>query len=88
MELEFHSFGLVDYCQYLLSSQKNFTITNLANHLQTVNHDLINSFLRNVEVTPELLWLNGQNSLQLSNFCYVLSVSPERYFEWHKKDLD
>jgi hypothetical protein len=68
MKQESHSFGLVDYCQYLLSSQKNFTITNLVNHLQTVSHDLINSFLRNVELT----WLNVQNSLQLSKNAYII----------------
>ena len=57
MAQESGSFGLVDYCQYWLSSQKSFTMTNLANHLQTVSHDRINSFLRKGEATPELLWL-------------------------------
>ena len=35
-------FDYIQYCQYLISSQKNHTITNLANHLQKVSHDLIN----------------------------------------------
>ncbi|MBD0302338.1 MAG: transposase, partial [Tolypothrix sp. T3-bin4] len=29
----------LDYCQYLLSSQKNYTLTNLADHLNFFSHD-------------------------------------------------
>jgi hypothetical protein len=34
-------FTKINYCQYLLSSQTNYTITNLAEHLQDVSHDRI-----------------------------------------------
>lgn len=52
------SFNYVDYCQYLLSSQSNYTLTNLAEHLQTFSHDTINRYLRNEHLTPSLLWQN------------------------------
>jgi hypothetical protein len=36
------SFTKLDYCQYLLSSQTNYTLTNMAEHLQSRSHDTIN----------------------------------------------
>ena len=39
-------FTTLDYCQYLLSSQINYTVTNLADHLKRCSHDTINLFLK------------------------------------------
>ncbi len=39
-------------------SQANYTLTNLAKHLQTFSHDTINRYLRNEQLTPSLLWQN------------------------------
>ena len=50
------TFSKLDYCQYLLSSQTNFTLTHLAEHLQTFSHDTINRYLREEKLTPRLLW--------------------------------
>ena len=52
------SFNYMDYCQYLLSSQTNYTLTNFAEHLQTFSGDTINRYLRNEHLTPSLLWQN------------------------------
>jgi hypothetical protein len=52
------SFNYDDYCQYLLSSQTNYTLTHLAEHLQKFSHDTINSYLRNEQLNPSLLWQN------------------------------
>ena len=52
------SFNHEDYCQYLLSSQTNYTLTNLAEHLQTFSHDTINRYLRKEQLTSDLLWQN------------------------------
>lgn len=52
------SFSKWDYCQYLLSSPVNYTITNLAEHLEGVSHDRINRYLRGEKLTPSLLWEN------------------------------
>ena len=38
-------FTKLDYSQYLLSSQINYTMTNLADHLKNISHDKINYYL-------------------------------------------
>ncbi len=45
-------FSKLDYCQYLLSSQINYTITNLADHLKQISHDKINRYLKREKLTP------------------------------------
>jgi len=52
------TFTKLDYCQYLLSSQKNFTLTHLAEHLQHFSHDTINRYMGGEKLTPRLLWEN------------------------------
>jgi hypothetical protein len=59
------SFTKLDYCQYLLSSQTNYTLTNLAEHLQFFSHDTINRYLRGERLTPRLLWDNVKSLIQL-----------------------
>jgi hypothetical protein len=59
------SFTKLDYCQYLLSSQTNYTLTNLAKHLQIFSHDTINRYLRGEKLTPRLLWDNVKHLIQL-----------------------
>ncbi len=54
----------LDYCQYLLSSQTNYTLTNLAEHLQVFSHDTINRYLRQDKLTPRLLWDNVEHLIQ------------------------
>jgi hypothetical protein len=58
------SFNYEDYCQYLLSSQTNYTLTHLAEHLQKFSHDTINRYLRNEQLTPSLLWQNIKLALK------------------------
>ncbi len=47
-------FTELNYCQYLLSSQINYTLTNLADHLEATSHDQINRYLRREKLTPRL----------------------------------
>jgi hypothetical protein len=49
-------FTKLDYCQYLLSSPVNYTLTNLADHLEQWSHDTINRYLSGETLTPRLLW--------------------------------
>lgn len=46
----------LDYCQYLLSTQTNYTITNFANHTEKIGHDSINRYLSREKLTPRLVW--------------------------------
>ena len=45
----------LDYCQYLLSSQINYTLTNFAGHSQQFSHDQLNRFLRDDKFKPRLI---------------------------------
>ena len=57
------TFNHLDYCQYLLSSPKNYTLTNLADHQVKVSHDTINKFLRKKEINSEIIWHNVKDSI-------------------------
>lgn len=48
----------LDYCQYLLVSQINYTLTNFADHCESFSHDEINRYLRAEKLTPRLSWDN------------------------------
>jgi hypothetical protein len=50
------SFTKLDYCQYLLSSHINYTLTNMADHLKSFSHDTINRYLKGEKLTPRLLF--------------------------------
>jgi hypothetical protein len=51
-------FTKLNYCQYLLSNSINYMLTHLADHVETISHDLINRYLRKEKLTPKLLWEN------------------------------
>lgn len=53
----------LDYCQFLLSSQINYTLTYFADHARSWSHDTINRYLRGDHVTPSDLWKNVQTDL-------------------------
>jgi hypothetical protein len=46
------SFTKLDYRQYLLSSQVNYTLTNLVEHLESFSHDTINRYLKGQKLPP------------------------------------
>jgi hypothetical protein len=48
----------LDYCQYLLVSQINYTLTNFADHTEKFSHDAVNRYLRGERITPRLMWDN------------------------------
>lgn len=48
----------LDYCQYLLSSQINYTLTHLADHTAAFSHDMLNRYLAKDKITPRLVWEN------------------------------
>lgn len=76
------SFTKLDYCQYLLSSPINYTVTNLADHLDGISHDRVNRYLRGEKLMPRLLWDNVKILLQSSKNAYVLfddTVLDKRY---------
>ena len=53
------NFNFVDYCQYLLKSHTNFTITLLRTlQIENISHDTINRYLRTESLNSEDLWRN------------------------------
>jgi hypothetical protein len=66
------SFTKLDYCQYLLSSQVNYTLTNLAEHLKSFSHDTINRYLKGEKLSPRLLFEQVQPLLELDPEAYLI----------------
>jgi len=58
------SFSKLDYCQFLLSSQVNYTLTHLSQHLPQFSHDTINRYLSGVTLRPRHLWEQVQPLLE------------------------
>ncbi len=48
----------LDYCQYLLSSPINYTLTHFADHSERFSHDMINRYLAGDRIPPRLVWEN------------------------------
>ncbi len=62
----------LDYCQYLLVSQINYTLTNFGDHSERFCHDTVNRYLREERITPRLVWENISNQLLISEHGYVV----------------
>ena len=46
----------LDYCQYLLSTPINYTLTHFADHCHRSSHDQINRYLAGDRLSPSLVW--------------------------------
>jgi hypothetical protein len=62
----------LDYCQYLLVSQINYTLTNFADHCEQFSHDAINRYLGGERITPRLVWENVRGQVVPTPRGYVL----------------
>lgn len=62
----------LDYCQYLLVTQINYTLTNFAAHTEHFSHDAINRYLRGERITPRLVWDNVRGHLAPTPKGYVV----------------
>jgi len=72
----------LDYCQYLVSSQINYTLTNFAEHSFKFSHDQLNRFLRDDKLTPRLVWEQTRGQIIISPNGYLLfddSVADKNY---------
>src|SRR5215216_6095542 len=72
----------LDYCQYLLSSQINYTLTNFADHSQPYSHDRLNRYLGGDKLTPRLLWEQVKDTITTSPDGYLLfddTVADKNY---------
>lgn len=62
----------LDYCQFLIGSQINYTQTYLADHSEHYSHDSVNRFLRLDKLTARTLWENVRKDVVISEQGYVL----------------
>lgn len=72
----------LDYCQYLLSSQINYTLTNFADHSQKFSHDQLNRHLRDDRLTPRLVWEQAKEHIVRSPNGYLIfddTVADKNY---------
>lgn len=72
----------LDYCQYLLSSQTNYTLTNYADHVETVSHDMVNRYLREERLTARFVWEQVREEVERTEEGYIVfddSVIDKNY---------
>ncbi len=62
----------LDYCQYLLVSQINYTLTNYAEHTKQFSHDMANRYLAEDEIRPRLVWENVQEQVIRSPYGFLV----------------
>jgi hypothetical protein len=62
----------LDYCQYLLSSQINYTLTNFADHREQFSHDAVNRYLAGDRIPPRLVWENVQTHVVQTDDGYLV----------------
>ena len=62
----------MDYCQYLLSSQINYTLTNMAEHLKSFSHDTINRYLKGEKLSPRLLFEQVEPLIERDPDAYLI----------------
>ena len=65
-------FTRLDYCQFLISSQINYSLTYFAEHAKKWSHDTINRYLKGEKITPRLVWEKGQGHIEPSEDGYVI----------------
>ena len=62
----------IDYCQYLLSSQINYTLTYFAEHSEEFSHDAVNRYLAGDQIRPRLVWENVKGQVVQTPEGYVI----------------
>lgn len=61
----------LDYCQFLLVSQRNYTLTYFADHSQGFSHDAVKRYLEEEKITARLLWENVKGQVVSSPSGYL-----------------
>lgn len=60
------------YCQYLLVSQINYTLTNYAEHTEKFSHDMANRYLAGDEIRPRLVWENLKSEVRRTPYGFLV----------------
>jgi len=62
----------LDYCQYLLVSQINYTLTNYAEHTKKFSHDMANRYLAGDKIRPRMVWENVQSQVIQTPYGFIV----------------
>lgn len=62
----------LDYCQFLLSSQINYTLTHFADHSEQFSHDAITRYMAGDHLPPRLVWENVRRQIVTSPNGFVI----------------
>src|SRR6266849_5536676 len=62
----------LDYCQFLLVSQKNYTLTYFADHGPGFSHDAVKRYLEEDKLTPRMVWENVRGQVVRTTGGYVV----------------
>ncbi len=72
----------LDYSQYLLVSQVNYTLTNFADHAEGLSHDAINRYLSGEKLSPRLVWEHVESDIVASESGHIVfddTVADKNY---------
>ncbi len=61
----------LDYCQFLLVSQTNYTLTYFAEHSQGFSHDAVKRYLEQDKLTARMVWENVRGQVVCSEDGYL-----------------
>ena len=70
----------VDYCQYLLSTPLNYTLTHFADHSESFSHDQINRYLAKDRLTPRQVWEHVAPDVIQTCEGYVIESLKKTYY--------
>ena len=62
----------LEYAQFLLASQVNYTLTYFADHSEDYTHDQINRYLSKEQLNPSLLWDNVKSEILQDPDAYLV----------------
>lgn len=77
-----------DYCQFLISTQINYTQTYFADHHQRFSHDAINRYLQAANISPADVWNLARRNIEFDDdACLVFDDSVLDKNHSHKIEL-
>ncbi len=79
------TFSQENYCQYLLSTQTNHTLTNYAEHVKNVGHDVMKLFLKNERLTSSTIWKKTKSGIVPSSEDHMIFDDTDLDKSYSKK---
>ncbi|GAB5519477.1 MAG: hypothetical protein RhofKO_17280 [Rhodothermales bacterium] len=61
----------LDYAWFLLTAQRNYTLTYFADHHESLSHGTINRFTSSDKLTPRLAWDNVKDEIDAHDNGYL-----------------